>query len=252
MSSILLDPAVVASVVVAVLGSATAMAIDRVASIRIPTAVVCCAAIVAAVPQADFDIDRYGLRALTAHSAWMIAVLALAIVVAIASAAHQWHGLGSRTHLTVALAGFACGLFLYIPETDLLRIAPGPLVVVAVGVLLVDLRPIDTLGLLAASAVLVWLSLVDGATRPGTVLATSAVLGLVSLVPHTGTTTSDPADDATMRVRAAFRLAGLALGIVVVGRVLGTTTSWISSWTALSIVAFAAWTAVARFTRSER
>lgn len=253
MSSILFDPAVIASVVVAVLATAAALLCSRVASVMIPTTAVCCGAIIAAVPLADFDIGRYGPSALTPYPAWMIGVLVIAVVVTVASAARRWDGGESSAHLTVALAAGACALFLFIPETDLVRVTPGPLVVVAIAVVFLGLPPIGRLGLGAVGAGLVWVSLVDGATRPGTVLATSAVLGLVSFAPRLGVGRSGPARDVSPpHVRTGRHVAGLAVGIVVVGRVLGTTTSWFNSWAAVSIVAFAAVTAVAEIRSSER
>lgn len=244
MSSTLTDPPVVASVLVATAITIALFAIDRSWRASIPSIVVYLVAVAVALTRADVNTDRYLVNALDPYRSWEIAVLVAGAAAVLASAFAGRSEERSMVNSTVLLAAVSCSMFVYIPETDLLKLSPGPLAVVAAGVVVLGRPPIGPIGSSIVVSMLVWISLVDGATRPTTILATAAVLGIAALAPLVRPAEGD--DDGTRRpprrlqrvpLRWFLTVGALAACTVFTGRVLGTRTSWITSAISVAVVA---------------
>lgn len=102
--------------------------------------------------------------------------LAVAVLAVVATFVGGRHDLQARADATIALALVAVGLFASVPETDLLRLMFGPLLIVAVGVRLRWLDPLSPIGAGVVGSALAWLSLVGGTPRPASIFGAAACL----------------------------------------------------------------------------
>lgn len=221
MQPLLFDSGVIASVLTA---AVLILLVNRAAP-AVPTSVIWGASVIAAVPFATIDPDRYRALSADGYRWWMIVLLLLASMVFVSAVVKARSDPVALADLTVAVAALAIGFFLFIPETDLIRLTPGPLVLIAAAVMIKVVRPIASSGALLIVAVLVWFSVIDGSARSHTMLATACCLVLASATPFLGRL--DPAQPEGQRTSTTHRfgLALIGVGVLAVARVVGTTTA---------------------------
>lgn len=124
-----------------------------------------------------------------------------------------------RRWLAAAVAAVAAGAFLCIPETGVLSLTPGPLIVTAAAVLLVPrIRPIGPAAAVATVVAVTWLALAGGTSRPASVLGLSSGLALAAAAAIA------PGTVLGRRFGTVVPL-GVVMAAVVVARVAGTTPS---------------------------
>lgn len=150
---------------------------------RLPTIAAVAAAATATVPLADMPPSRF-LRG----EAWTyptLTIVALAAGLALFSvSAIRARRDDERSRLaTVGLAALSMGAFVCIPETGLLRLAPGPLCVVALAAVLGWVRPFDPLSTALLAALICWLGITGGTGRPSSLLGIACALALGSVGP---------------------------------------------------------------------
>ena len=119
---------------------------------------------------------------------------------------------------TVELAALSMGAFLCIPETGLLRLAPGPLCVVALAAMLGWVKPFDPLSAAVLAVLITWLGIIGGTGRPSSLLGVACGLALGSIG------SSLPAPRLPRRL-SAMGPASAAGATVVGARVAGTVSS---------------------------
>lgn len=237
-------PPVLVSVVVALVGLAISGAGRRLLRIRLPAAVVAAAAVGAGLSVVATGWSRYRQFPIgPGWWIWPVAGIATGVAAGVFGVSAERHG----PDLTMAAAAAAVGAFLCVPETTLLELLPGPLIVVALGSSLGWLQPLGVVGGSVLSLALGGLVLVDGAARGSAVVGGSACLAAICLV----IVAPRPVPDATganapgpVRPRLVAHLTLIAV-VVVCARIAGLQRSSVAA-AAISAVALAAGLAVVR------
>ncbi len=186
---------------------------------RIPTIVAPVVAVVVCWPLAETPPARFldsatwrYPRAVTTSLVIAVGIFGLA---ALGTRADQQR----RRWLTMGVAAVALTAFLSIPETGILRLAPGPLTVVAAATLVLHrVPPFGPTAAMAVVAVVAGLAIVGGTSRPTSVLGVSCALALAA------TAAVMPAARAGRRF-ATSGPAGAVIAAVAVGRIASTTSS---------------------------
>ncbi len=150
---------------------------------------------------------------------WTIPVAAggaaAAVAASVAAIRHPDRG---RAH-TVAVAAATVGAFGCVPETDVLRLLPGPVAVAAAAAWLGWVRPIGPAGTAVVATAVAWLTVVGGQARPASVIGAAAGLAAVAALTLVWRRT-DAAIDTGRRPMAAVVIVVVA--ILALSRVAGT------------------------------
>jgi hypothetical protein len=129
-----------------------------------------------------------------AGSAWLVelpgitwvAVAAPVAVLGAGAAIRQYRGSPFDRLLGPMLALSVLGIWATVPETDMIRVVLGTAIVMALATLPpINARPIGA-GAFSLASLLIWLTAFGGATRPGSIIAGWACLGVLVLIPLLG------------------------------------------------------------------
>jgi hypothetical protein len=176
---LLTDPAVAISVVAAIALVAAAVVVE----IKVPALLVALAPVVLAAQITRVDVEHYVSLPVPWYQWWTGPAIALALGAFGLAARSVPATVAGRSALTVFTAAVAAGVFLCVPETMLLRLVPGPMAVVAVGVVAGWIRPFGVAGALVLAAMLGWIAIVDGQIRGSAIVGAGACLVAASLLP---------------------------------------------------------------------
>ena len=123
--------------------------------------------------------------------AWISVLMLAALSVAIGSAWRLGSALDDRMDLALAGAAATIGIYACVPETDLLRMLPGPVVVAAAAAAVGWARPLSRVGALTLLTCLAAIAIVDGQTRESAMLGSAGCLAAVSLLALRSRTAPD-------------------------------------------------------------
>ncbi len=183
MTELLTDWAVLGSVVAALVLSALSALARR----RLPAWTVygpaMALAVALAVHRASFEADRYRRWPMANAAPGPVAALALGVAAVAGAALWGRRHPGASAGLSLVVAGAGLGIFLCVPETGLLRLIFGPLLVAGAAAWLGRLRPFGPLEALLLAASLAWIAALDGQTRGSGIVGASACLMTAALMP---------------------------------------------------------------------
>jgi hypothetical protein len=114
---------------------------------------------------------------------WTVAALALGVAAVAGAALWGRRPPGASAGLSLVVAGAGLGIFLCVPETGLLRLIFGPLLVAGAAAWLGRLRPFGPLEVVLVAASLAWLAALDSQTRGSGIVGASACLMTAALMP---------------------------------------------------------------------
>lgn len=145
---------------------------------------------------------------------WTIAIIVVPVA-AVGIAAHRVEV--SRTaddaDLTILLAAAAAGVFLAVPETGLLRLVPGPMIIAAVATLAGLTLPFGRFSAVVLGTGLGWLAVIDGQTRPASIVGVAGCLAVVALSAMAPPSSRSPTRQNRQRW-AGLASPKLAIGLV--------------------------------------
>ena len=148
------------------------------APVVVPAGPIVVLAVAAGLPTADVNPRRYVESPAWAYP-WWVAVVVAAVAVAVVVAAWRWRADAVRSPLvTVVLAAAVVGAYVTVPETDLLRLGPGPLLLVGGATCLGVCRPLGPPGATGVVVAVLWLSAIDSVARPAALLGPTLALAL--------------------------------------------------------------------------
>lgn len=214
------DPLIATAIagVISALACAALLAASTRLTPRLPTIAALAAAAAATAPLAEMPPSRFLRGEEWAYPAATVVALAAGLALFTVSAFQARLDNERSRWATVGLAALAMGAFVCIPETGLLRLAPGPLCVVALAAVLGWAKPFDPLSTALLAALISWLGITGGTGRPTSLLGVACALALGSIAP------SLPAPRLTRR-RSATGPASAAGATVLGARVVGTIPS---------------------------
>lgn len=187
MIDLLADTSVVASVAIAAAIVAVAMIVSRTTGRKpsIASWLVWIPAVVVALVLAGLDLRTYA-SVPDDLARWTVPVAAagagLAVAAGVTSSQVDPNGKRSRLDLGVVLAAAALGVFACVPETLALRALPGPVVIASLAALGGFVRAFGTIDAVVLATVLAWVAVVDGQSRPASIVGAAACIGAVGLI----------------------------------------------------------------------
>lgn len=218
MRALISDAGVLASLAVAVLLVLASVAVPGLGRRRAVAGVIAALAVGAGLAVSDISLERYELDGVRWYSTRLWVAIAVVVVVVGLTALAAWardRPVASK-ELSAVLAGASLGIFLCIPETDLLRLAPAALAVPTIAMLAGLLRPFGALAVALIASALGWMIVVDGVARGSAAVGALACLAVPMLLPLAHGWTSDRRRSAPPT--SPFDAGRLVtLGIVVLG-----------------------------------
>lgn len=148
----------------------------------LPALVAVAPASIAAVVVSDPDLGRY--RELTGLDHPALAIGAIVLVAVSAGIAARRSSAVPRGPAVVTSLMFVAvsGVFLCVPETNLLRLLPAPILVVAVAGWWRKVQPLAAASVTVITATVGWVAVVDGQARPASIVGAVACLGALSMI----------------------------------------------------------------------
>lgn len=239
MIDLLTDRSVVVSVSVAAVILVVVAAAHRVSGRPsiVPSWAVWIPAAAAALALSDVDLARYG-RLPDDLAPWTLPVAAAGAAIAIGTSIVVTRSSPRdgehRADLGLVLAAATIGVFGCIPETAVLRVLPGPVAIAAVAALVAVIRSFGTIDATVLAVTLAWIALVDGQTRPASIVGAAACLGAVGLI------SLYRPDEHTVPASRWLRPAVVAVAILAASRLAGTLESVpLATITAIGVLALA-------------
>jgi hypothetical protein len=172
-----------AGVLVSVVAALAVVLAAGVARLKVPAVLVWLPPVVVAAEIAAVDGDHYLRLTVAGYQWWTGPVMALALAAFVVAARSLPAHPASASTLSVFMAAATAGVFLCVPETMLLRLLPGPVIIAAAAVVVGKVRPVGFAGALALAAALSWITIVDGQSRGSAVIGGGACLAAAWLMP---------------------------------------------------------------------
>jgi hypothetical protein len=228
---LLTDPGVIGSVLAAIaVVAATTVGWIRALPWWLPWAT----PLVAAVLAAWLDVGHY-FQLPDSFRSWSGPLVAAAVAALALALRSLPAGRPAELALTHYAAAAATGVFLCVPETMLLRLLPGPLVVLAVAATAGWVKPLRPTGALALALLLGWVTVRDGQARGASIVGGAACLAAVWLVPLVVRADRPAGRGDRDRLRRAACPAAMILAVLACSRLTVAFDSTASALVAVTI-----------------
>ncbi len=185
MRALISDTGVLASLAVAISLVLAGLAVPSLRLWRATGGVIAMVAIAGGLVASDGSFERYNVVGTRWYSTRILAAIVVLVLVVglIRLAVWAQASLMISVEVSAAVAGASLGIFLCVPETDLLRLVPAALALPTVAMLAGRLRPFGPLAVALISSGLGWMIVIDGVARGSAAVGALACLAAPLLLP---------------------------------------------------------------------